>query len=124
MSKIKKMILGIALAMCVFGGSVGSCYAAVNVKAQITLDLTANRAYGKFVYEEQGHEIEVLVDYTEVHISTGLVFDGHISDVQHGIVTEAVASRPSPSGFRYRWGRAYGYVDQVFLADSSPVYLG
>ena len=123
MRKFKKMLLGMALAMGVFAGSVGSCYAAVNVKTQITLDLTANKAYGKFEYEEQGHEIEVYVDYKEVHISTGIVFDGSISDVQHGTVTTAVAVRNSPSGFRYQWGRAYGYVDQVFVAESSPIYL-
>lgn len=47
MRKFKKMLLGMALAMGVFAGSVGSCYAATG---SIMLDLTVSSIYSKYVY--------------------------------------------------------------------------
>ncbi|MBD5482691.1 MAG: hypothetical protein HDR15_09295 [Lachnospiraceae bacterium] len=118
MSKIKKMVLGIALAMCVFGGSVGTCYAA---SSSIEVDITTTRAHGKFVYGEAGHQIKVVVSYQERNNSTGYTSNGSISDTQNGNVTTAVASRSNPTGYRYTWGKAAGYVDGVETAKSASV---
>ena len=121
MSKIKKRMLGLVLGMCLFGGSAGSCYAAPRIASQIVVDITADKAYGKFEYGEAGHQIQVLVDFVEVEISTGKARDGRVADVQNGNVTTAVVVRKSPDGYRYRWGIAYGYVDGVFMAQSAAV---
>ena len=118
MSKIKKMVLGIALAMCIFGGSVGSCYAA---SSSIEVDITATRAYGKFVYMEAGHQIKVTVFYIE-NDSFGLTRDGDVSDTQFGNVTTAVVSKSNSNGCQYVSGYAVGYVDGSEMAVAGRAY--
>lgn len=118
MRKFKKMLLGMALAMGVFVGAAGSCYAAGN---SISVDITANRAYGKFVCGEAGHRIKVTVYYREVH-SSGLERSDTVSDTQLGNVTTAVAVRPSPADYRYLWGYSIGYVDDIEVAASGVAY--
>ena len=117
MKRIKKMALGMALAIGLFTGSAGSCYAA---SSSIVAEITASRAYGKFVYAEAGHEIKVTVYYKE-RDARGSITANTISDVQHGTVTEAVVSRNSPSGYQYTWGQAFGYVDGDTVASSGAV---
>lgn len=68
-----------------------------------------------------GHEIKVTVYYQERTYFSAYVENGHVSDVQHGNVTEAVVSRNSPSGYRYTWGQAYGFVDGVTVINSREV---
>ncbi|MCM1539425.1 MAG: hypothetical protein NC254_13635 [bacterium] len=118
MRKIKKRILGIILGMCVFGGSVGSCYAE---QSSLTVDITATRAYGRFEYGEGGHRITVTVSYMEED-SGGHLRSGSVSDNQNGNVTVAVVSKPSPDGYRYYSGYATGYVDGNWTASSGMVY--
>ncbi len=118
MSKIKKMVLGIALAMCVFGGGVGTCYAA---SSSIEVDITATRAYGKFVYGEAGHQIKVTVFYTEKD-SGGHTRSGSASDTQNGNVTTAVVSVPNTTGYQFVSGYAVGYVDGSQVAKSGIAY--
>ena len=118
MSKIKKMVLGIALAMCVFGSSEGSCYAA---SSSIAVDITATRAYGKFVYGEAGHQIRVTVYYTEKD-SGGHTRSGSASDTQNGNVTTAVVSRANSVGYQYVSGYAVGYVDGSQVAKTGTAY--
>lgn len=118
MSKIKKMVLGIALAMCVFVGSVGSCYAATS---SIEVGITATRAWGKFVYGEAGHHIKVTVYYTEKY-SDGNTRDGNVSDDQFGNVTTAYVSRANTAGWQYVSGYAVGYVDGGIMAVSGTAY--
>lgn len=118
MSKIKKMVMGIVLGMFVFGNSVTLCYAA---SSQITVEITASRAYGRFEYGEAGHQIKVVVSYQERNNSSGYTSNGSISDVQNGNVTTAVAWRDSPAGYQYTWGRVFGYVDGVLTAQSASV---
>ncbi|MDE7238769.1 MAG: hypothetical protein K2N41_03545, partial [Lachnospiraceae bacterium] len=101
-----------------FGISVGTCYAASN---SIEVDITATRAYGKFVYEEAGHQIKVTVFYTEKD-SFGLIRDGDVSDTQFGNVTTAVVSRSNSNGCQYLGGYAVGYVDGSERAVSGPAY--
>lgn len=118
MRKIKKMVLGIALAMCVFGGSVGSCYAA---SSSIEVDITATRVWGKFECGEAGHQITVTVFYLEKD-SNGNVREDHVSDNQFGNVTTAVVSRTNTAGFQYISGYAVGLVDGIIEAISSRDY--
>ena len=123
MRKFKKMLLGMALAMGVFAGSVGSCYAAANdVKVELTADITAIRAYGKLVYNEAGHQIKVTVYYQEKN-SDGLVRGDHVSDVQFGNVVTAVASKNNSSGYQFIWGNVFGEVDNYIVATSGDIYV-
>ena len=78
MSKIKKRMLGLVLGMCLFGGSAGSCYAA---SGSVTVDVTASRVTGKFVYGEAGHQIKIRLEYQEKELSSGYTFNSYISDV-------------------------------------------
>jgi len=109
MRKFKKMLLGMALAMGVFAGSVGSCYAATS---SITVDVTRSRIVGKFEYGEAGHQIKVVVNYLEED-SGGHIRSGDASDTQFGNVTTAYVSRSNTSGYQYVSGYAVGYVDGV-----------
>ena len=118
MGKIKKMVLGIALAMCVFGGSVGSCYAATS---SIEVNIAATRAQGKFVYGEAGHHIKVTVNYVEKD-SGGHTRSGSASDTQNGNVTTSVFSRYSSAGYQYVSGYAVAYVDGNKEAETETVY--
>lgn len=118
MRKFKKMLLGMALALSIFAGSVGSCYAAAN---SITVDITASRAYGKFEYGVAGHQIKITVFYDEVS-SSGYKRNDSASDTQFGNVTTAVVSRPNSDGYRYISGYAVGYVDGVEEAVSGVSY--
>ncbi|MBD5467409.1 MAG: hypothetical protein HDR21_04555 [Lachnospiraceae bacterium] len=118
MGKIKKMVLGIALAMCVFVGSVGTCYAATS---SIEVNISATRAYGKFVYGEAGHRIKVTVYYSEEN-SDGIMRSGEVSDTQFGNVTTAVVSKSNADGYQYLGGYAVGYVDGIEMAVSPPAY--
>lgn len=118
MSKIKKMILGIALAMCVFGGSVGSCYAAAN---QISVEVNASRVVGKFVCGEAGHQIKVTAYDQEVN-SFGFTVNGNCSDTQFGNVTTAYVSRSNSDGYQYVWAYSVGFVDGAAVAASGVAY--
>lgn len=117
MRKIKKLVLGIVLAVCVSGGSVGSCYAA---SSSLTVDITAARAYGRFEYGEAGHQITVTVFYIEKD-ADGNKREGYASDNQFGNVTVAVVSKPNPNGYQYVSGYAVGlvdgYVDSISATD-------
>lgn len=99
------------------GSSVVSCLAATG---SISAEITANRAYGKFVCSEAGHQIQVVVYYTEIGPDGKATVDS-ISNSQFGNVTTVVASRNSPSGYRYTWGRAAGYIDGEVEAMSPAV---
>lgn len=123
MRKFKKMLLGMALALSIFAGSAGSCYAAADsVKVELTADITAVRAYGKLVYNEAGHQIKVTVFYQEQG-SDGLVRGGSVSDVQFGNVTTAVASRSNAAGYKFVWGNVFGEVDDYVVATSGDIYV-
>ena len=99
------------------GSSVVSCLAATS---EIKAEITANRAYGRFVCSEAGHQIRVNVYYSEID-ANGMARMDSISNSQFGNVTTVVASRNSPSGYRYTWGRATGYIDGKVEAMSSEV---
>lgn len=119
MRKFKKMLLGMVLAMGVFAGSVGSCYAATG---SIMLDLTVSSIYSKYVYAEPGHQLKLLVRYQERGVD-GIVRSGEASDTQFGNVTEVVVIRSAQSGCQYTWGRASGYVDGEIDAASGSISL-
>lgn len=118
MSKIKKMVMGIVLAVCIFGGSAGTCYAA---STSIEVDITPTRAYAKFTNGEPGHQIRVTVFYTEVD-SGGHTRSGSASDTQNGNVTTAVVSRANSPGYQYVSGYAVGYVDGTEVARTTTAY--
>ena len=118
MSKIKKRMLGLVLGMCLFGGSVGSCFAAAN---NITVDVTPSRVVGKFEYGEAGHQIKVTVSYLEID-SSGYFKSGEVSDTQFGNVTTAYVSRNSLAGWQYISAYAVGSVDGVKVAMTGEAY--
>ncbi len=121
MRKFKKMIFGMTLAMSIFVGSAGSCYAAARATSNITIDVTKTRIVGKFEYGEAGHQIKVVVNYLEQD-SKGYFRDGSASDTQFGNVTTAYVSRPNTEGYQYISGYALGYVDGVKKAISGEAY--
>ncbi|MCM1539427.1 MAG: hypothetical protein NC254_13645 [bacterium] len=118
MRKIKKLVIGIVLVACVFGGNVGLCYAA---QSSLAVEITATRAYGKFEYGEGGHRITVTVFYVEKDVS-GNKREGYVSDNQFGNVTVAVVSKSSPDGYQYVNGYAVGLVDGNVQAISARDY--
>lgn len=107
MGKIRKMVLGIALAVCVFGSSVNSCYAATS---SIEVGVTETSAWGDFRYGEAGHHLKVTVYYLEQY-SDGSMNNGEASAHQFGNFISVYVSRPSPAGWHYISGYAIGYVD-------------
>lgn len=115
MSKIKKMVLGIALAMCFFGGSVSSCYAATS---SIEVGVTAASVRGYFRYDEPGHHLKVTVYYSEKD-SLGNARIDNVSAHQFGNFISVSVSRPSPEGWQYISGYAEGYVDDNLAAVSA-----
>ena len=119
MSKIKKMILGIALAICVFGGSVGTCYAATS---GITLDMTASNMFAKFVYAEAGHRLNLTVYYEE-KAPDGGIRPGEAGSTQFGNVTEVVVMRTSVDGYQFVKGHAFGDVDGNTVAATGEVIV-
>ncbi len=62
MGKIKKMVLGMVLAVSVFGSSISLCHAA---SSSIDVGITATNAWGSFMYDEPGHHLKVTVYYLE-----------------------------------------------------------
>ncbi|MCM1190837.1 MAG: hypothetical protein NC123_02515 [Butyrivibrio sp.] len=115
MSKIRKMVLGIALAVCVFGGSVNLCYAATS---SIDVGVTATNVWGNFKYGEAGHHLKVTVHYLET-CSDGSVNLDEVSAHQFGNFISVYVSRPSPDGCQYISGYAEGYVDDKLAAVSA-----
>lgn len=114
MSKIRKMVMGIALAVCVFGSSVSSCYAAT---CSISVGITATSAWGDFKYGEAGHHLKVTVYYEEKD-SLGRTRSNEVSAHQFGNFTSVYVSRPSQEGYQYISGYAVGYVDDCLEAVS------
>lgn len=114
MNKIKKTMTGIVVGACVIGSSIVSCLAATG---EIKAEITANRAYGRYVCGETGHRLTVTVHYREIG-PDGRETPGSVSDSQFGNVTTVVVSRNSPSGYRYTWGWAEGLIDGVVDAVS------
>lgn len=112
MGKIKKMVLGMVLAVCVFGSSVSSCYAATS---SIEVGVTATNAWGNFRYDEPGHHLKVEVHYLEIN-AEGNMNDDVASAHQFGNFISVYVSRPSPTGCRYTGAYATGYVDDVLRA--------
>lgn len=118
MRKIKKMVLGLALAVSVFVCSAGSCFAATS---NITVEVTSSRVVGKFEYGEAGHQIKVTVNYLEKDSSGYLRIDD-VSDTQFGNVTTAYVSRANSAGWKYVSANAVGFVDGVEKAYSGEAY--
>lgn len=117
MGKIKKMVLGIVLAACVFGSSMSSCYAA---SSSIDVGITATNAWGSFMYDELGHHLKVTVYYVETD-SNGNPISNEVSAHQFGNFISVYVSRPSPAGYEYKSGYAVGFVDDVSAAVSAWV---
>ncbi len=117
MRKFKKMALGMALAICMFGSNVSLCYA---VTSSISMDLTASNLYAKFVYAEQGHKLTLTAFWQEA-TPDGNVKPGNTSSTQFGSVTEVIVVRNSPDGYRYTWGRAFGDVDGKTVAVTGEI---
>ncbi|MDE6641896.1 MAG: hypothetical protein K2K63_15385 [Acetatifactor sp.] len=117
MSKIRKMVTGIALAVCVFGSSVSSCYA---MTSNIEVGVTATNAWGNFRYDEAGHHLKVRLGYTEVD-STGSYISDSVSAHQFGNFISVYVSRPSPDGCQYISAYADGFVDDEWVAWSPIV---
>lgn len=90
-----------------FCGSIVPCLAATG---EIKAEITANRAYGRYVCGETGHRLTVTVHYREIG-PDGRETPGSVSDSQFGNVTTVVATRNSPSGYRYTFGWSEGFVD-------------
>lgn len=112
MNKIKKTMTGIVVGACVIGSSIVSCLAATG---EIKAEITANRAYGRFICSETGHQLTVEVYYSEVGPDGKTTIDS-ISNSQFGNITTVVASRNSPDGYRYTRGRAAGLIDKKTVA--------
>ncbi len=118
MGKIRKTVLGIALAVCVLGSSVSSCYAATS---SIEVGVTATSAWGNFRYEEAGHHLKVTVYYSEKD-SQGNTRIDEVSAHQFGNFISVYVSRPSPGGWQYMNGYARGFVDDVLEALSAVMH--
>lgn len=112
MGKIKKMVLGMVLAVSVFGSSISLCHAA---SSSIDVGITATNAWGSFRYDEPGHHLKVTVSYVEID-SNGKVRSDVVSAHQFGNFISVYVSRPSPSGWQYLGAGATGYVDDVLVA--------
>lgn len=119
MGKIKKMVLGMVLAVSVFGSSISLCHAA---SSSIDVGITATNAWGSFMYDEPGHHLKVTVYYLE-RKADGKLQMGEASAHQFGNFISVYVSRPSPSGCQYENGYATGYVDDVSRASSARVYV-
>lgn len=119
MGKIKKTVLGIVLAACVFGSSMSSCYAA---SSSIDVGITATNAWGSFMYDEPGHHLKVTVNYLERN-ADGKLQMGEASAHQFGNFISVYVSRNSPAGCQYENGYAIGYVDDISKASSARVYV-
>ncbi len=109
MGKIKKMVLGMVLAVSVFGSSISLCHAATS---SIEVGVTATNAWGSFMYDEPGHHLKVTVNYLEKK-SDGTLRSDVVSAHQFGNFISVYVSRPSPSGWQYLGASASGYVDDV-----------
>lgn len=108
-----RQIVLIALGMLT--NSVIPCYAA---SCSLSVDVTLSKVYGKFVYDEPGHQLKLVVQYKEIELATAVLYENEISKVKNGNETTVTASRNSASGCLYTWAQSTGYVDNVLYAVS------
>lgn len=119
MSKMKTRVLGILLAMCVFGGSAFSCYAATT---SLTVNVTASMASARLDYGEQGHQLKVTMHYEEID-SGKHTRSGDASNTLNGSYTAVTVYRSSTDGYQYVCASAKGYVDGALAASTRTEYV-
>lgn len=118
MGKIKATVMGIALAVCLFGSSVSFCNAATS---SIDVGVTKTKVWGEYRHQDAGHHLKVTVIYSEKD-SKGNPRVDEVSAHQFGNFLSVYVSRPSPDGWQYVNGYAIGYADDVIQAISAMVY--